>query len=61
MTPEELNDVIDRLEAGLRAVLEEHKEVRASGRSYCLVCGPGDGYFPCVTVAEARAALGDGQ
>lgn len=49
---------VERLQEGLRAILQEHREIKAPERSYCLICAPGDGRWPCVTVLEARAALG---
>lgn len=50
---------IDELEAGLRAVLEEHVEAPKEGLhgSECCTCAPQDKLWPCVTVLEARAAL----
>ena len=53
---------IEELEKGLRAILREHGEVAKHGSRgllrECLICTPQDGNWPCVTVLEARAALG---
>ena len=51
---------IEELEKGLRAILEEHQEIAKAGPygSECCTCSPQDGNWPCVTVLEARAALG---
>ncbi len=47
---------IEELEKGLRAILREHQESR-SRPNLCRLCGAHDGW-PCVTVLEARSALG---
>lgn len=52
------NKRIQKLEAGLRAILREHGEDVVANPGHCLICGAADGYWPCVTVIEARAALG---
>ena len=51
---------VEELEKGLRAILADHNPypVRPGGRTWCIVCSPQDGNWPCVTVLEARAALG---
>ncbi len=55
-----LRERITTTEKGLRAILEEHAEIAKAGRygSECCTCSPQDGNWPCVTVLEARAALG---
>jgi len=51
---------VERLRGALERILAEHVEVVAGDRTYCPICAPGDGHYPCVTVLEARAALGVG-
>lgn len=53
-----LRDRIVVLERGLRAILREHRPTDVTGRLRCVLCSPGDSNWPCVTVLEARAALG---
>jgi hypothetical protein len=49
---------VERLRGGLRAILDQHREIsEGSRRAHCEVCYPQDGVYPCVTVLEARAAL----
>lgn len=52
---------IDKLKAGLQAILQEHVEAPKAGLhgSECCTCAPQDKLWPCVTVLEARAALGE--
>ena len=51
---------VERLQEGLRTILEEHAEIAKAGNygSECCTCSPQDGGWPCVTALEARAALG---
>ncbi len=49
---------IEELEKGLRAILREHGEDTSENPNHCRICGAADGYWPCVAVLEARAALG---
>jgi hypothetical protein len=53
-----LGHEIERLRGALERILAAHQEIVGVTRSYCLICAPGDGRWPCVTVLEARAALG---
>ena len=48
---------IEELEKGLRAILREHEQ-DADNPKHCVICAANDGYWPCVAVLEARAALG---
>jgi len=52
---------IDRLRGALERILAEHKGIAVGDRTYCRLCVPGDASWPCVTVLEARAALGMGE
>lgn len=58
----DLTSRIDKLKAGLQAILQEHVEAPKAGLhgSECCTCAPQDKLWPCVTVLEARAALGEG-
>ena len=51
---------VERLQEGLRAILREHRRITETvGRQpQCCTCNPQDKRWPCVTVLEARAALG---
>ena len=53
---------VERLRKGLRAVLREHWESATPGSRgllrHCGICSPQEKRWPCVTVLEARAALG---
>ena len=51
---------VERLQEGLRAILADHNPypVRPGGRTWCIVCSPQDGNWPCSTVLEASVALG---
>jgi hypothetical protein len=57
----DLTSRIDKLKAGLQAILQEHVEAPKAGLhgSECCTCTPQDKLWPCVTVLEARAALGE--
>ena len=48
---------VERLRGGLEAILREHAEDTALNPHHCVICGAADGYWPCVTVLEALAAL----
>lgn len=53
---------VERLQEGLRAILREHGEVAKHGSRgllrECRICAPQESRWPCVTVLEAREALG---
>ena len=54
-----LLDRLARDESGLQAILREHHEVETHGSAMqCCTCGPQEKRWPCITVLEARAALG---
>lgn len=54
------NAEVQRLQDGLRAILREHQESEGV-YSYCRICAASDGLWPCATVLEARAALGEAE
>jgi hypothetical protein len=51
----------ERMRGALKRILAVHVGFVGDTRSYCLICAPGDGRWPCVTVMEAREALGVGE
>ena len=52
---------VERLQEGLRAILREHRKITETiGRQpQCCTCNPQEKRWPCTTVLEARAALGE--
>lgn len=49
---------IEDLETSLEFILREHYKVLNGQHEACCTCSPQDSDWPCVTVLEARAALG---
>ena len=56
---------VERLQEGLRAILREHTPDPEFPETHpwarCTICSPQEERWPCSTVLEARAALGEGE
>ena len=61
----ELEAEVERLQEGLRAILREHTPDPEFPETHpwarCTICSPQEERWPCSTVLEARAALGEGE